>query len=312
MATRRYRELMGTRTALIGIDWGTTSFRAYRMDRDGAVLGAHDAPAGILQVDPGGFDDALERELGPDDRKVPVIASGMITSRQGWVETPYLDCPADAAMLARGLTPHTTATGRRIWFVNGLTTVDAVGIPDVMRGEETQIVGCGQQGLFVLPGTHSKWALAVEDRIEWFATFMTGELFTALKDHTILGRPMRGDAAAPAAFKRGVEVGLQDDPAGGGLLRRLFSTRTHGLFGNIEAEALSDYLSGLLIGAEIREADGCTADRSPDRQITLIGRGPLIARYDRALRLADYIPRLADEESAARGHFAIARMAGLI
>ena len=296
--------------ALIGLDWGTTSFRAYFMDRDGTVQDSRDCRTGILHVEPDAFDDVLESAMAETGRAIPIIASGMITSRQGWVETPYLDCPADAAMLARGLTARTTARGRRIWFVNGLTTVDPLGIHDVMRGEETQIVGCGRDGLTVLPGTHSKWAMSVNGSIEWFATFMTGELFTALKDHTILGRLMHGTAAAPAAFERGVKLGLQQDPAGGGLLRRLFSARTHGLFDNIEPEALADYLSGLLIGSEISEAAGCTrAARSP---ITLIGRGALVGRYETALRLAGHAPRRAEPDAAARGHHMIAQHAGLI
>ena len=309
-----------TGTALIGIDWGTTSLRAYRMDRAGAVLDTHDARAGILQVEGGDFEDAFERELGPwlenEPKDLPVVASGMITSRQGWHETPYLPCPGDAADLARALTPRRSASGHWVWFVTGLEHIDPSGVPDVMRGEETQIVGCladgDDDGLFVLPGTHSKWALVKDGRIVRFATFMTGELFQALRDHTILGRLMAGDDPAPGAFRKGVGYGLLEEAEAGGLLRRLFSARTHGLFDNIEADGLSDYLSGLLIGAELREALGSLADRACSEEIRLVGRGALVARYEQALGLAGRRTRRAAQDAAARGHYLIASAAGLI
>lgn len=308
-------------TALIGIDWGTTSFRSHRIGRDGSVLESRAAPAGILQVSDGDFEAVFERELGPWLERVPldlpILASGMITSRQGWHETRYSQCPCDLVALARPLSELLTASGRRVRFVAGVTIRDADGVADVMRGEETQIMGCldatdDREGLFVLPGTHSKWVLVQDRRITWFSTFMTGELFQALKDHTILGRLIEGDNPAPKAFEDGVDYGLLGDRASGGLLRRLFSVRTHGLFDEIPGEALADYLSGLLIGAEIREALGCARERLSIDQVVLVGGGPLVTRYRHALQRAGCAPRLADEAAAARGHHAIARAAGLL
>src|SRR5688500_4926893 len=120
--------------ALIGIDWGTTSFRAYRIGADGTVLEATTAAAGILKVPDGGFEAVLEREAGAwlaAAPALPVLLSGMITSRQGWVEVPYCACPAGSAELARALRQHATAAGRQLHFVPGLSLIGSDGVPDV-------------------------------------------------------------------------------------------------------------------------------------------------------------------------------------
>jgi len=206
---------MHGRAALIGIDWGTTSFRAYRIDADGGVLETRSAPAGILKVADGDFEAVLEREVGSwlaAAPALPVVISGMITSRQGWLEVPYCACPAGSAELAEALREHVTRAGRRLRFVPGLSLIGSDRVPDVIRGEETQIIGelglAGDDGLgrqaIVLPGTHSKWVFAEEGRIVWFATFMTGEVFAVLKEHSILGRLMEGNEQDEAAFARGL------------------------------------------------------------------------------------------------------------
>ena len=300
-------------TALVGIDWGTTSFRARRLARDGTVLETREAPAGILQVPDGDFEAVLERELADWPESVAVVVSGMITSRQGWHELPYRSCPCDLSDLAENLAEVTTPAGRRLWFVTGVAVSVAGTAPDVMRGEETQIMGClatgAPEGLFVLPGTHSKWVLVEDGRITWFATFMTGELYQTLRTHTILGRLIEGETPSPAAFAEGLDAGFDDRAESGGLLRRLFGVRTQGLFDNIPGTALADYLSGLLIGAEIREALGCVPGR---REVTLVGQGALIARYRVALARLECQTTTVGEEAAALGHHAIAEAAGLL
>jgi 2-dehydro-3-deoxygalactonokinase len=250
-----------------------------------------------------------------------VIASGMIGSRQGWVEVPYRPCPADAAGLAGHLHSHVTARGRRLCFVPGLTVAGA--LPDVMRGEETEILGAladqPEGRLFVLPGTHSKWA-RIEDgrRIASFATYMTGELFAVLKAHSILGRLMEGGGRDDAAFARGAAIGLDGDARHGGLLRRLFSARTLALVGDLAPEATESYLSGLLIGAEVREAlagmgtgPGAAAGAGGG-PVTLVGGSELVGRYDRVLALAGVATARAAPDAAARGQFLLAELAGLL
>jgi 2-dehydro-3-deoxygalactonokinase len=300
------------RAALIGIDWGTTSFRAYRIDAGGGVIETREAPAGILAVRDGDFEGVLTREIGAwlaAEPELPVIASGMITSRQGWLEVPYCPCPAGSAAIAGALMRHPDR--RMLHFVPGLSLIGADGVPDVIRGEETQIVGeVGDRPgrhLLVLPGTHSKWALAEDGVITWFATFMTGELFAVLKEHSILGRLMQGEASDHAAFERGRAYARSGK---GGLLKRLFSARTLGLFDLLPESGVASYLSGLLIGSEIEEALDCL--EAADAEIGVIGASGLAWRYRGALAARDLRVRPARHDAGARGQWLIARAAGLI
>jgi 2-dehydro-3-deoxygalactonokinase len=305
---------MTSPVALIGIDWGTTSFRAYRIDADGELLDRRHAEAGILKVPQGDFEGVFEREVGPwlrDEPHLPVIAAGMITSRQGWVEVPYCPCPAGTEEIARALVRHATGRGRTIHFVPGVSIIGQDGVPDVIRGEETQIIGevgaAPGRRLLVLPGTHSKWALVEDGRIVWFATFMTGEVFGVLKEHSILGRLMAGEAHDAQAFRRGVAYAGSE---GGGLLKRLFSARTLGLFGQLPAEAVASYLSGLLIGAEVREALDCLEQTPVGQEVTVIGSSDLTERYMTAIEDAGLRSRRATADAGARGLFLIAAAAG--
>ncbi len=306
---------MAGETALIGIDWGTTTFRAFRIDGRGTALETRTAPAGILKVANADFEGALAEQIGDWLEALPaapVIASGMITSRQGWVEVPYCDCPAGGQELAAALLAHATASGRVIHFVPGVALIDRDGVPDVIRGEETQIIGAvGEKPgrwLFLLPGTHSKWALVEDERIVWFATFMTGELFAVLTEHSILGRLMQGHEQEESAFARGLAY-AREGP--GGLLKRLFSARTLALFDRLAPRGVAAYLSGLLIGSEIAEALACLNEVPPD-EVTLIGAPELAERYVVALEAFGLRGRRGADDASARGHHRIAQAAGLI
>ncbi len=274
---------------------------------DGSVLAERAADAGILNVQNGAFADALTALAGDwlaANPAMPIVASGMIGSRQGWVEVPYLDLPAAAGDVI--LYRHDEFE-RPIHFVPGLAYRNADGVPDVMRGEETQIFGAGVDGLYLLPGSHSKWALVEDGRITWFATFMTGELFAALKDHTILGRMMtEGADDDDGAFARGVKYGF----ASNGGLQSLFSARTLALFGELPESGVADYLSGLLIGTEIAEARLVMQD--PGNMITVIGNPDLGRRYLAALAHCGLIGGQAPDGAAARGQWRIAMAAGLL
>ena len=298
--------------ALIGLDWGTSSFRAALMDESGRVLDRRAAPRGILSVSEGRFDAVLDAEIADWERAhpdIPILASGMISSRQGWVETPYIACPAGAAELAAALVPH-RSPARLIRFVTGLSVRHDDGVPDVMRGEETQILGAVADGpgsgVFVLPGTHSKWARIEGGRIVRFRTFMTGEVYAALRSHSILGRLMEGDADDSHAFRRGLDAGSAPGTAGA-LLARLFGVRTLGLFDDLPVTGLASYLSGLLLGAEIREA---LAQAEAD--LTIVAEPGLAERYRHAFARFGVPVRVAEGDAAARGQFHIARLAGLL
>jgi len=299
-----------TKPQLIGLDWGTTSCRAYLIGADGEVIERQLDGPGILKVE-GHFCPWLDSMIGgwiATHGAAPVILSGMIGSRQGWKEAPYAKCPAGADDIVTALARIEWA-GLSIALIPGLSTEND-RMPDVMRGEETQIVGAlalsgASEGLFLLPGTHSKWAEVRDGRIVSFRTFMTGEVFGALKDHTILGRLMREDAVDPEAFARGVREGAALGSAGA-LLNRIFATRSYGLMDKLADTALSDYLSGLLIGAEVVEAT-----RDTKAPVTIIASPALAARYTDALRLTAHDSTLAPEDCVAAGHWRIARAADL-
>ncbi|MEE8271634.1 MAG: 2-dehydro-3-deoxygalactonokinase [Alphaproteobacteria bacterium] len=307
--------------ALIGLDWGTSALRAYLLAADGTVVDGRTAPLGILKVVDAEFEAVFEDVAGPwlgAHGALPVVASGMIGSRQGWVEAPYVACPAGAEDLARGLVTHLTGNGRSVRFVPGLSIADRDGVPDVMRGEETQIVGdlAGRRGdadgVYLLPGTHSKWAAVEGGRITWFATFITGELFAVLCDHSILGRLMRGDGDDRERFRQGLAYAAPDPGGRGGLLRRLFSARTLALFDRLPATGVRSYLSGLLIGAEIHEARvGAEVAGADPGRVTLIGEARLAALYAEALAHQGIAATIAGDGVTARGLAAIAGLAGL-
>jgi 2-dehydro-3-deoxygalactonokinase len=304
-------------TRLIALDWGTSSLRAYRIGRDTLPLERVSRPLGILNVSGGDFAAVFEEVAGPWRAEgVPALACGMIGSRQGWAEAPYVAPPAGVRALAEGLSPvQAPGPGGPLLIVPGVALSPGDGPPDVMRGEETQLVGAGGDGLVLLPGTHSKWAWLRDGEVVWFATFMTGELFASLRDHSILGRLMAVEAPPDeAAFRQGLETAAGMGAATGGLLRHLFSVRTLGLFDRLAADALPSYFSGLLIGAEIVEAVGCVAARFGERptRLRLIGEDRLADRYRVALDRAGIAVDLLGEQATVRGLVRVATAAGLL
>ena len=258
--------MMSAKPAFIALDWGTSSFRAYLVDVHGAVADRITSPDGILAVPNAGFAEVLRRRLTPwltAHGRVSVLMSGMIGSRQGLVEVPYGQAPLTLEALIGGMHAMTIEGIGSVHIVPGVQCHDLAGVPDVMRGEETQIFGALAtldiaEGLFVLPGTHSKWVSVDSGAITGFETYMTGEVFAVLRQHSILGRLMPAAAAVIGppgdGFRRGIDMIARHSGGPGGLLHRLFSVRTLGLVGNMPADQLEDYLSGLLIGAEVVEA----------------------------------------------------------
>jgi len=236
--------------ALIAVDWGTTRLRAWLVAADGTVLDRTASDDGILAVPTGGFPATLLGRVGPwleRHGRLPVAMAGMVGSRNGWVEVPYVDCPAGIPRLASALTRIPLGDGIDALIVPGLITRDADGTPDVMRGEETKIAGAGlDDGVVVMPGTHGKWARLAAGVVEGFATFMTGELYAALIGNTILGR-LAEEPDDPAGFARGLAAVRRP----GGLTHQLFAARTLVLAGDMPGTQVRPYLSGLLVGTEI-------------------------------------------------------------
>ena len=305
---------------LIALDWGTSNLRASLLDAHGQALETRSAPGGVMAVQGGQFAQAL-LALCADwlaQTNCPLMASGMIGSRQGWREAPYLDAPTSLAQAARQLitVPVMVADGhaeRLLHIAPGLRCLDSAGEFDVMRGEETQIWGADlpPSSCCVLPGTHSKWAwLGEGGAIRHFKTFMTGELYGLLTQHSILGRLMVFGAQAGAsqheAFAAGVRLGLRGHAE---LPHTLFAARTAGLMGRLAPEALPDFLSGILLGAEI---GGATAGAEPLQQVTLIGDEALCQRYALALELKGLAVNRAIDGATTRGQWLLAGAAGLL
>jgi 2-dehydro-3-deoxygalactonokinase len=309
----------------IGIDWGTSRFRAYGLSASGTILKRHVSDAGVAMVADSSagsqaFESVFVRELGSWLEAHPtanVIASGMAGSRLGWVETRYLPCPVDLSSIASALERRSIG-GRTIAFTPGLTRIAQDGMPDVMRGEEVQVFGSLSQlgdGWYVVPGTHSKWVLLAGGQIVWFASFMSGELFDVLVQHTVLTQA--GSPGAPAessdgdAFCRGLDYARASDAESGGFLKRLFSTRSLVARGELSGSQAREYLSGLIIGGELREALTSMPGATPAR-VTLIASAELSGRYVTALQRAGIAAAEGPADAAANGHFAIARQAGLV
>ncbi|SMG57290.1 2-dehydro-3-deoxygalactonokinase [Paraburkholderia susongensis] len=327
------------RAALIALDWGTTSLRAYLFDGHGRVLATRASAAGIMNLPrsaaEGGFDAVFDDVCGAWLERahgVPVIAAGMVGSAQGWLEAPYVETPANADALVAGIVRVTAANGATLHIVPGV--LQRGELPNVMRGEETQIVGALSEdadaahdaandaahaasstcSLIGLPGTHAKWAVVQAGRIERFHTFMTGEVFAALREHTILGRTMTTpDRPDTEAFLRGVNVAREKGQAG--MLATVFSTRTLGLTGELPGEAQPDYLSGLLIGHELAGLEAVLvlqqsslAHQSP----RLIGNEALCERYRLALAQFGCLQAQLVKHATERGLWRVAAEAGLV
>jgi 2-dehydro-3-deoxygalactonokinase len=292
----------------IGLDWGTTSFRAYLVDKGGEVTDQVSAPEGILAVKGGAFEQALESRIAKWDKALPIVASGMITSRQGWVELPYVDCPAGPADLAKALQAKTLASGRTVHFLTGLHLASPTLGHDVMRSEETQVFGAMDTGAshFVTPGTHSKWIDVEGSKIINFATYVTGETFAVMKAHSILGRLMANDVDDQASFLKGVDIAFSD-PAG--LLHNLFSTRSLGLYNAIAPEHLSSYLSGLIIGAEVAHA---VSMRDSTNHYAILASPGIGAKYMLAMKQANLRVSMGDPLAIVKGERAVAMAAGII
>ncbi|MFZ3281868.1 2-dehydro-3-deoxygalactonokinase [Pseudomonas sp.] len=320
---------------LIALDWGTTSLRAYKLAADGVVLEQRALSSGIMQLPKtpriingrectNGFELAFDEACGdwldaqPD---LPVIACGMVGSAQGWREAAYCETPANVANLGNSLQTVVSLRGTVVHIVPGV--IQRSRLPNVMRGEETQVLGvlqnlpieAGADLLIGLPGSHSKWVDVVDGCITHFDTFMTGEVFAVLSEHSILGRTQQQSATFDAqAFDRGVQVAQSADGELG-VLSTLFSARTLGLTGELSPMAQADYLSGLMIGHELAVLASAQRRRRNNPNlpsIILIGNAQLCARYSRALDACGFANVTLAEQATERGLWQLALAAGLI
>lgn len=293
---------------MLAVDWGTSSLRIYRLDDGGGVRERRESGNGILNVRNDAFARTLENEAGDwlDAGEAPIVMSGMIGSRQGWKEAAYVTCPAGLAEIASNMCPvqwiTPTQSTRQAWIAPGLRCVGNTGINDVMRGEEVQILGivdrlrAGEHHV-CLPGTHSKWAIVRDGRITSFSTHMTGEVYALLKQHSILGRMMATSDFSEPAFVAGVTRAADS----GGLLHHLFGVRAEVLASRLPENQSASYLSGILIGHELRAA-------TPGiERFHIVGTGELTTLYALAASQLGLIAVGHETDAVTRGLFALAQ-----
>jgi 2-dehydro-3-deoxygalactonokinase len=279
-----------TANVFIAGDWGTTNLRLYLCQFGDSeptrVLDRLSGP-GVSQLN-GEFERVFFELAGDwiaEHGLVPVILSGMVGSTIGWHEVSYLECPVAAEQIIEGRTQF-TAGGLEFSIVAGLRTVNPLGAPDLMRGEELQLLGwmrsvCAVEDterLIVLPGTHNKWALVKNGRVENFVTALTGELFSLLENHSVLVANPGERSFVRDAFMQGV-MAVQD-LEGGQLLHALFAIRSRQVLGEMSEQDASSYLSGMLIGSDVLGATALLCEKNSGiPAITLLGDSGLCDSY---------------------------------
>jgi 2-dehydro-3-deoxygalactonokinase len=294
---------------MIAVDWGSSKLRAYRLDRDGEILEQRSINRGVLSCS-GHFEAELAWQIeGWDDTLL--LLCGMIGSRGGWLEVPYVECPGGEREIAAGImkldSRSAAFAGRELRIVPGMIDRSRA-VPDVMRGEETQIIGVldlldSNGHCICLPGTHSKWVQVRDGRIASIRTAMTGETYALFRHQSVLARLM--SANEPLLDMAAFEAGLRRSSEPGGLLHHLFGVRTMGLTNQLSDAQSPSYLSGLLIGHEVGE-------QTPRPTcVHLIGNARLQVLYARALETFGIEVRRYSEELAAAGLHRLAAAAAL-
>ncbi|MFN3169590.1 MAG: 2-dehydro-3-deoxygalactonokinase [Hyphomicrobiales bacterium] len=289
--------------AFIGVDWGSSSFRAYLIDGE-QVLDTVLASDGLKHMGGRSFEDVLAGHVNAWLGQVDgIFLSGMVTSRTGWAESPYVPCPTRCDALIEQAVRR-EALGTTLWFLPGLCQLSPSA--DVMRGEELQLYGLehasGRQ-LAILPGTHSKWATLDQSIVTGFRTIVTGELYDLLLNGSLAGQIAKGREHDSAAFTTGVRQGFEQTS----LVASIFGLRAGVLLGEGQPDAVASQLSGLLIGNEIREAIALFGDI--DRPITLLGGNVLCQRYSEALRLLGLEATVANQSTTPLGFMRVAQQA---
>jgi len=270
----------------IAVDWGTTNRRAYLIDASGRCVEEFEDGKGALSVPKGEF-PAAAAEIRTRLGDLPMLLAGMAGSNRGWIDAPYLPCPADIDDLVKNL----VWAGEREAIIPGLSYVGD-GRADVMRGEEVQLLGAIATGevpaeaLVCHPGTHNKWVVIEGGQIVSFRTVMTGELFNLLKQHSIIGDLLQGEVAVNEAFQRGAAHGIENED----LQSELFAIRARWLLGKAEPEACASYASGLLIGSDVK------IGLTDHKDVMVMGRPALTRLYAAAIERAGGRPVELDGE----------------
>lgn len=295
------------RPCTVVVEWTSSAFKAFGFDAGGVLLETRRAPVGMLAVTDRDFESALRRQIGDWLVAEPrVLLSGMITSRNGWVESPYAEAPADIGALMAGLVERRLAAGITLGFLPGVAVRSPV--PDVMRGEEIQVLGAvgpGESRTVILPGAHSKWVRVEAGRIVDLRTFLTGETFALLRKHSIVGRLIPDDTGPVDAdgFASGVRQAFET--ASGGLLNDAFTIRARTLLGMGEPSTMADRLSGVLVGHELKS--GLALGWSDPEPPLLIGEPSVTLAYRTAFTAIGRVAVCEPADMASAGASKLAR-----
>ncbi|UAN36408.1 2-dehydro-3-deoxygalactonokinase [Enterobacter asburiae] len=259
----------------IAIDWGSTNLRAWLYQGEQCLESRH-SEAGVTRLN-GKSPEAVLADVTQRwrDSATPVVMAGMVGSNVGWKIAPYLPVPAHFSAIGEQL----TSVGDNIWIIPGLC-VSRDDNHNVMRGEETQLLGAralSPSSVYVMPGTHCKWVQADAEQIHDFRTVMTGELHHLLLNHSLVGAGLPEQEASAEAFAAGLERGI----ASPDVLPHLFEVRASHVLGNLPREQVSEFLSGLLIGAEVASMRDFIAH---EQVITIVAGASLTSRYEQAFR----------------------------
>jgi len=293
-----------TKAAFIAGDWGTSRLRLYLCGADGTVLDRREGAGASVPDCAGRFAAAVaEWDLAYEDRvhgKLPAVLGGMVGSTIGWKEVPYLECPARPEAIA-GAALKFEAGGRAIAIAPGLKCTNPAGAPDVMRGEEVQILGALRldpalakgRHLLCMPGTHVKWVVMEDGAVMRFQTALSGELFELLARHSVLARDGGAVDAESDAFALGLKTARDNDKAG--LLHLLFSTRSRVVTGVMAKSGAASHLSGLIVGADV----GAALNLFSASRVPLVCSPLLAALYAKALDFYKVEAPVIDGDAAA-------------
>jgi 2-dehydro-3-deoxygalactonokinase len=292
----------------VAVDWGTSNLRAWGIDSSGSIAFSRSSPEGMGRLTREQYPSVLSGLLAEVHEPVDVLICGMAGARQGWLEAPYLDAPANLRTLAQGaVRPEMPGEQFAPAILPGVCQRD-VGAEDVMRGEETQLLGLsalipGFSGLAIMPGTHSKWAMLEGTTLNRFSSAMTGELFELLRTHSVLRHSLNGELEGEdrdLGFDAGVAIGLERPERLGAML---FKVRAGALLTGRSPAWCAGFLSGLLIGAEI----GGQRDWIGSAEIPLIGSVGLCSLYQGALERLGAKARIVDATDATLAGLKAAR-----
>ena len=270
------------------IDWGTTNFRAHKYDLiKNKVISKIENNKGILNIKKKSeFLHILNETLVKLklSTKHYILLAGMVGSKKGLYEVPYIRIPTSLSNLSKKIITK-SIQGIQINIIPGLVFRNK-NYYDVIRGEETLVIGAieklniKQNCFLCCPGTHSKWIMIKNDIINSFSTYMTGDLYSAIKSNTILSQSLNEESEKFSIiyFKHGLKFIKKNKT----IISIIFKIRTMDLFSQNKSFERKSFLSGLIIGLEMNEV--LNKIKLFKSRVVLIANGPLTKLYEESFK----------------------------